>query len=71
MAKILQLLLVLGFLVFAMPQAFSQEQNKPICSSCELSAKGGAQCQFHEKSKCNLSGKESGCSDKSKWKLGG
>jgi hypothetical protein len=25
-----------------MPQAFSQEQNKPICSSCELSAKGGA-----------------------------
>ncbi len=84
MAKILQLLLILGFLVFAMPQAFSQEQNKPICSSCELSAKGGAKCQFHgkvkcnlsgkgsccsDKGKCNLSGKGSGCSDKGKWKL--
>ncbi len=69
MAKILQLLLALGFLVFAMPQAFSQEQNKPICSSCELSAKGGAKSQFHGKAKCNLSGKESGCSDKGKWKL--
>jgi len=69
MAKILQLFLVLGFLVFAMPQAFSQEQNKPICSSCEPSAKGGAKCQFHGKAKCNLSGKESGCRDKGKWKL--
>ncbi len=69
MAKILQLLLVLGFLIFAMPQVFSQEQNNPICASCELSAKGGAKCQFHEKAKCNVSGKESGCSDKSKWKL--
>ena len=28
MVKILQLVLVLMFLVFAMPQAFSQEQNK-------------------------------------------
>ncbi len=69
MAKILQLLLILGFLVFAMPQAFSQEQNKPICSSCELSAKGGAKCELHGKAKCNLSGKESGCRDKGKWKL--
>ena len=69
MAKILQLLLVLGFLVFAMPQAFSEEQNKPICTSCDLSAKGGAKCQFHENAKCNLSGKEFGCSDKAKCKL--
>ncbi len=69
MVKILQLLLILGFLVFAMPQAFSQEQNKPICSSCELSTKGGAKCQLHENAKCNLSGKESGCSDKTNWKL--
>ncbi|MFQ5715141.1 MAG: rhodanese-like domain-containing protein [Candidatus Scalinduaceae bacterium] len=69
MAKILQLLLVLGFLVFAMPQAFSQEQNKPVCSSCELSAKGGAKCPIHEKAICNLSGKESCCSHKGKWKL--
>jgi rhodanese-related sulfurtransferase len=73
MAKILQLLLVLGFLVFAMPQAFSQEQNKPICSSGESSTKGDAKdcakCELHGKAKCNLSGKESGCSDKGKWKL--
>ena len=66
MTKFLQLLLILGFLVFAMPQAFSQEQSKPKCSSCELSAKGGAKCESHEKAKCNLSGKESGCSDKKK-----
>ncbi|MCP4268722.1 MAG: hypothetical protein GY777_24605 [Candidatus Brocadiaceae bacterium] len=65
MAKILQLLLVLGFLVFTMPQAFSEEQNKPICSSSDLSAK----CPSHEKAKCNLSGKESGCSDKGKCEL--
>ncbi len=69
MVKTLQLLLILGFLVFAMPQAFSQEQNNPVCSSCELSAKGGAKCELHGKAKCNLSGKESGCSDKDKWKL--
>jgi rhodanese-related sulfurtransferase len=68
MTKILQLLLILGFLVFAMPQAFSQEQNKPVCSACELSAKGGAKCQIHQKAKCNPSGKGSCCSDKGKWK---
>ncbi len=65
MAKILQLLLVLGFLVFAIPRAFSEGQNKPICTSCELSAKS----QPHEKDKCNLSGKEYGCSDKGKCEL--
>ncbi len=69
MAKVLQLLLVLGFLVFAMPQAFSEEQNKPICYSCELSAKGGEKCQLHETAKCNLPGKEHGCSDKDKCDL--
>jgi rhodanese-related sulfurtransferase len=67
MAKILQFLLVLGFLVFAMPQAFSQDQNKPICTSCELSAK----CPSHEKAKCNLTGKDSGCSEKAKCNLTG
>lgn len=69
MVKTLQLLLILGFLVFAIPQAFSQEQNKPVCSSGEPSAKGGAKCESHGKAKCNLSGKESGCSDKGKCKL--
>ncbi len=69
MVKTLQLLLVLGFLVFAMPQAFSQEQNKPVCSSGEPSAKGDAKCESHGKAKCNLSGKESGCNDKGKCKL--
>ena len=72
MVRILQLVLVLGFLVFAMPQAFSQEQNKPNCSFCELKAKGAEKCQkclSNEKGKFPLSGKESGCSDKDKWKL--
>ena len=45
MVKILQLVLVLMFLVFAMPQAFSQEQNKPKCSYCELKAEGAEKCQ--------------------------
>ena len=45
MIKILQLLLVLGFLVFTMPQTFSQEQNKPICSFCKLKATGAEKCQ--------------------------
>jgi rhodanese-related sulfurtransferase len=71
MAKILQFLLVLGFLVFAIPQAFSQDQNEPICTSCELSAKGGAKCPSHEKAKCKLSGKDSGCSEKAKCNLTG
>ena len=45
MVKILQLVLVLMFLVFAMPQAFSQEQSKPKCSYCELKAEGVEKCQ--------------------------
>ena len=45
MVKILQLVLVLAFLVFAMPQAFSQDQNKPKCSFCELKAEGAEKCQ--------------------------
>jgi len=45
MVKILQLFLVLAFLVFAMPQAFSQDQNKPKCSFCELKAEGAEKCQ--------------------------
>jgi len=69
MIKILQSLLILGFLVFAMPQAFSQEQNKPDCSFCELNAKGAEKCQkclSGEKGKCSLPGKGPGCSDKGK-----
>ena len=72
MTKILQLLLVLGFLVFTMPQAFSQEQNKPNCSFCELKVKGAEKCQkclSNEKGKCPLPDKESGCSDKDKWEV--
>ncbi len=72
MTKILQLLLVLGFLVFTMPRAFSQEQNKPNCSFCELKAKGAEKCQkclSYEKGKYHLPGKESGCSDKGKREL--
>ncbi len=45
MVKILQLVLVLMFLVFAMPQAFSQEQDKPKCSFCELKAEGAEKCK--------------------------
>ncbi len=45
MVKILQLVLVLMFLVFAMPQAFSQDQNRPKCSYCELKAEGAEKCQ--------------------------
>ncbi len=45
MVRILQLVLVLMFLVFAMPQAFSQDQNRPKCSFCELKAEGAEKCQ--------------------------
>ena len=45
MVKVLQLFLVLAFLVFAMPQVFSQDQNKPKCSFCELKAEGAEKCQ--------------------------
>ena len=45
MVKISQLVLILAFLVFAMPQAFSQDQNKPKCSYCELKAEGAEKCQ--------------------------
>ncbi len=45
MVKILQLVLVLAFLVFAMPQAFSQDQSRPKCSYCELKAEGAEKCQ--------------------------
>ncbi len=72
MVKFLQLVLVLVFLVFAMPQAFSQDQNKPNCSFCELKAKGAEKCQkclSNEKGKCSLPSKESGCNDKNKWEL--
>ena len=72
MTKILQSLLVLGFLVFTMPQTFSQEQNKPNCSYCELKTKGAEKCQkclSNEKGKCPLPGKESGCRDKDKREL--
>ena len=73
MVKILQLVLVLMFLVFAMPQAFSQEQNRPKCSYCELKAEGAEKCQkclpgqkcqeclSNEKAKCPLPGKKSDC----------
>ena len=78
MVKILQLVLVLMFLVFTMPQAFSQEQNKPKCSFCELKTEGAEKCQkclpgkkcqdclSSEKSKCPLPGKKSDCSKSSK-----
>lgn len=72
MSKFLQSLLVLVFLVFAIPQAFSQEQSKPKCSFCELKAKGTEKCQkclSGEKGECSLPGKGSGCSDKGKCKL--
>jgi len=72
MSKILPLLLVLGFLVFAMPRAFSQEQNKPNCSFCELKSKGVEKCQkclSNEKGRCPLPIKNSGCSDKDKREL--
>ncbi|MFQ5788558.1 MAG: hypothetical protein ACE5H1_11335, partial [Thermodesulfobacteriota bacterium] len=72
MSKTLQLLLVLGFLVFAIPQAFSQDQNKPNCSFCKLKAEGTEKCQkclSNEKSKCPLPGKGSGCRDKEKCEL--
>ena len=45
MVKILQLVLILMFTVFAMPQAFSQDQNKQKCSYCELKAEGAEKCQ--------------------------
>jgi len=78
MVKILQLVLVLMFIVFAMPQAFSQEQNKPKCSFCELKAEGAEKCQkclssekcqdcpSKEKGKCPLPVKKSDCSKSSK-----
>ena len=78
MVKILQLVLVLMFLVFAMPQAFSQEQNKPKCSFCELKAEGAEKCQkclskekcqdclSSEKGKCPLPGKKLDCSKSGK-----
>ena len=72
MTKILPLLLVMGFLVFAIPRAFSQEQNKPICSFCELKAKGIEKCQkclSNEKGRCPLPVNNSGCSDKDKREL--
>jgi rhodanese-related sulfurtransferase len=64
MVKISQLVLILAFLVFAMPQAFSQDQNKPNCSFCELKAKGVEKCHkclLSEKGKCPLPGKRSDC----------
>lgn len=60
MNKTLQLLLILAFLVFVMPQAFSQEQKPSVCTSCESSAKCGSTCPLHGKA---------GCSDNDKWKL--
>jgi len=66
------------FIVFAMPQAFSQEQNKPKCSFCELKAEGAEKCQkclssekcqdcpSKEKGKCPLPVKKSDCSKSSK-----
>ena len=72
MTKFLQLLLILGFLVFAPTQAFSEDQNKPNCAFCELKAKGVEKCNkclSNEKGKCPLPGKGSGCSDKEKWEL--
>ncbi len=72
MYKTLQLLLVLGFLVFTMPQAFAQAQNKPNCSFCKLKAEGAEKCQkclSNEKGKCPLPSKEFGCSDNDKKEL--
>jgi len=72
MSKILPVLLIMGFLVFAMPRAFSQEQNKPNCSFCELKAKGVEKCQkclSNEKGRCPLPVKNSGCSDMDKREL--
>ena len=72
MSKILQAFLILGFLVFTMPQAFSQVQEKPDCSFCELKAKGVEKCQkclSNEKNKCPLPGKGSGDGDKTKCEL--
>ena len=72
MSKFLQLLIVLGFLVFTMPQAFSQDQKETNCSFCELKAKGVEKCQkclSNQKGKCPLPVKESGCNDKAKCKL--
>ncbi len=72
MTKILQLLLILGFLVFSMPQVFSQDQKKQSCSFCELKAKGVEKCQkclSNEKDKCRLPNKQTGCSDKDKKEL--
>jgi rhodanese-related sulfurtransferase len=69
MVKISQLVLILAFLVFAMPQAFSQDQNKPKCSYCELKAEGAEKCQkclSSEKGKCPLPGKKSDCSKSGK-----
>ena len=60
MVKILQLVLVLGLLVFAIPQAFSQDQKNPKCFFCELKAEGAVKCQkCLSKEKCQkcLSGK--------------
>ncbi len=67
MSKILPVLLIMGFLIFSMPQAFSQGQNKPNCSFCELKARGVEKCQkclSSEKGKCPLPNKQTGCSDK-------
>lgn len=72
MSKILQLLLVLGFLVFTMPQTFSQEQNKPNCAFCKLKASGAQKCQkclSNDKGQCPLPNKASGCTDNNKMKL--
>ena len=72
MVKFLQLVFVLAFLVFAMPQAFSQDQNRPNCSFCELKATGAEKCQkclSSEKGKCPLPGNKSVCSDIGKREL--
>ena len=67
MSKILQLLLIVGFLVVTMPQAFSQDKKTPDCSFCELKASGAEKCKkclSSEKGICLLPGKKSDCSDK-------
>ncbi|MDP6923199.1 MAG: rhodanese-like domain-containing protein [Candidatus Scalindua sp.] len=81
MVKFLQLVLVMMFLIFAMPQTFSQEQAKPKCSFCELKAEGAEKCEkclssekcqdclSKEKGKCPLPGKKSDCSKSSKEEL--
>ena len=66
MSKILPVLLVLGFLVFATPHAFSQGQAKPNCSFCKLKAEGAEKCRkcpSSEKGSCPLPDKGPGCSD--------